>query len=106
MGMRKYKRAIAKARLEAMGIKRSKLGSGIMPRGNRLRKKMLYAHGRRELAKMREEKPAVWVRVTTGNLAKEAEQAQVIAGRRRVRLRETAKLLKKRKVRKVTAPAT
>ena len=105
MGLRKYKRQIAKERMKCMGVKSSMLGSGIMPKRNTLRKKMKCRHGRAYLDQLRAEKPARWRRVTTGDLAKEGLRAQLLEGQRIKRRQITADVMKKRKIRKIR-PAT
>ncbi len=105
MGMRKYQRAIAKARLKTMGVKSNALDSGFMPQGNELRKKMKYRDGRALLEKIRKEHPARWVRVTTGDLAKEGLKAQLLEGQRIKKRKMVQDSMKKRKVRKISAPA-
>ena len=105
MGMRKYQRAVAKARLKCMGVKSNRLGSGIMPHGNALRKKMKYAHGRKYLAYLRKQKEAVWRRVMFGDLEKEGLKAQILEGQRIKRRQMTKQMMKKRKLRQISAPA-
>ena len=108
MGMRKYQRDIARARMSAMGVKSNMLGSGIMPHGGPLRKKMKTEHGRRYLAWLMRKKEARWRRVIAGDLAKEALRAQLLEGQRikkRKMVQESMKKRKIRKIRPIDAPA-
>ena len=105
MGMRKYQRSVAKARLKAMGVKTNRLGSKIMPQGNALRKKMRNQRGRRYLEFLREQKPALWRRVMAGDLAKDGLRAQLIEGQRIKKRKMVEKAMKKRKIRQISAPA-
>lgn len=105
MGMRKYRRAIAKARMKAMGVKSNQLGSGIMPQRNTLRKLMRYRHGRKYLDFLRKEKPPRWRRVTTGDLAKEGLRAQLLEGQRIKKRKMVKKTMQTRRVRKIAAPS-
>ena len=105
MGMRKYQRAIAKDRMRCLGVRSNLLGSGIMPHGGPLRKKMRTEHGRRYLAWLMQKKEARWRRVTTGDLAKEALRAQLLEGQRIKKRKMVQDSMQKRKIRKVTAPA-
>lgn len=101
MGMRKYQRDIARARMSAMGVKSNILGSGIMPHGNRLRKKMKNAHGRAYLESLRKEKAPRWKRVTTGDLSRKALTAQMVLGQRIKKQKMVQDSMKKRKIRKI-----
>jgi len=105
MGMRKYYRSIAKARMKAMGVKPSMLNSGIMPHGGRLRKLERGQSGRKYLQKLREKKVARWRRVLFGDLADDAYKAQIMEGQRIKRRKMTEKAMKKRRIRSVE-PAT
>jgi hypothetical protein len=105
MGMRKYQRTVAKARLKAMGVKTNRLGSNIMPQGNELRKKMRKIRGRRYLEYLRGQKPALWRRVMSGDLYKEGLRAQLLEGQRIKKRKLVEKGMKKRKIRQISAPA-
>jgi len=104
MGMRKYQRSVAKARLKAMGVKTNRLGSNIMPQGNALRKKMRNPRGRRYLEFLREQKPALWRRVMAGDLAKDGLRAQLIEGQRIKKRKMVKKTMRTRKLRRIAKP--
>ena len=61
MGLRKYKRGIAKARLAKMGFRRRQIGTGM--ERSRLRKLMKTNRGRRLLAKLRAKDKPIWRKV-------------------------------------------
>lgn len=81
MGLRSIKRQIAKARMAAMGVDRinkrmSKVSKGGLPN---------------------------WRRAISGESGEAAHKAQIMNGRKIKRIDESRKLIKKRRIRKVTA---
>ena len=101
MGMRKYQRQIAKARLKAMGVKPSRLSSNTMPPRGTLRKLMQYRHGRAYLEMIRNLKAPVWQRVLWGDLSKAAFRDQMIEGQKIKRRKLGQQAMAKRRIRKV-----
>ena len=101
MGMRKYQRAIAKARLKAMGVKPSRLSSNTMPPRGTLRKLMQYRKGRAYLDMIRNLKDPVWKRVLCGDLSKAAFRDQMIEGQKIKRRKLGKQAMAKRRIRKV-----
>ena len=101
MGMRKYQRQIAKARLKAMGVKPSRLSSNTMPPRGTLRKLMQYRHGRAYLEMIRNLKAPVWQRVLLGDLSKAAFRDQMIEGQKIKRRKLGQQAMAKRRIRKV-----
>lgn len=94
MGMRKEYRAIAKARLEALGIDKSKaMGTGLLR--SFVCKKSKTRNGRRLLAKYREAYTPLWKRVLWGKEAEAAKAAQMRSGMRKGRLRSARRALKR-----------
>lgn len=81
--MRKEMRAIAKARLKAMGVPHVNkvIGMGMSHTMHRNLQKT-YS-GRKKLAKIQRDHQPVWRRVTTGSLAKDGYNAQMGIGRKR-----------------------
>ena len=100
MGLRKYKRAIAKNRLDAMGVKSNYLGNRLMFQGGALRKKMKTAHGQRYLEYLRKKKMPIWRRVLEGDLAKDGLRAQLLRGQKAFVKRKAEKDRRKRMCRK------
>lgn len=81
--MRKYVRAIAKARLEAMGIKKVNTVMAMGIKHSKHRKLMRTFIGRKKLDEMRGKFVANWRAVTTGDLAKDAFRAQMGLGKKK-----------------------
>lgn len=80
MGMRKYVRAIAKARMKAIGMdKINKRMAGITIRNSQNRKFQRTATGRKMFAALKADGTIVhnWQRITSGDLAQEAENVQL-----------------------------
>ena len=101
MGIRKYQRQIAKARLKAMGVKPSRLSSNTMPPRGTLRKLMQYRHGRAYLEMIRNLKAPVWQRVLWGDLSKVAFRDQMIEGQKIKKRKMVQDSMAKRRIRKV-----
>ncbi len=87
MSMRSFIRAIAKARLKAMGVPHINkvMGLGMAHTSNQNMQRT--NRGRKQLAKIQKQHQPVWRRVTSGSLAADGYRAQMgIGGKRRFRV--------------------
>ena len=108
-------REIAKNRLKDAGYDRVNKRIGMTAGGRReheMEEKM-HGSGTRPsrmkmafLAKQREKNPQVWRRVLYGDLAKAAENAWKKASLHRALRNQAVQVMKHRKIRKITGPAT
>lgn len=83
MSQRASVRAIAKARLQAMGVPHVNKVMGLGISNSRNRKLQKTSQGRKLLDKIHKQHIPVWRRVTTGSLAKDGYRAQMGIGRKR-----------------------
>lgn len=83
MSQRASVRAIAKARLQAMGVPRVNRVMGLGLSHAKNRKLQRTSQGRKQLAKIQKQHVPVWRRVTTGSLAVDGYRAQMGIGKRR-----------------------
>ncbi len=83
MSMRSFIRAIAKARLKAMGVPHVNkvMGLGMSHTSNQNMQRT--NRGRKQLAKIQKQHQPVWRRVTSGSLAADGYRAQMGIGRKR-----------------------
>lgn len=83
MSQRSSVRAIAKARLEAMGVPHINKIMGLGLSHTRNRNMQRTRSGRKQLTKLQKSHVPVWRRVTTGSLAKDGYNAQMGIGKKR-----------------------
>lgn len=83
MSQRAYVRAIAKARLKAMGVPHVNKVMGLGLSHTRNRNMQRTSQGRKQLAKIQKQHQSVWRRVTNGSLAADGYRAQMGIGRKR-----------------------
>lgn len=83
MSRRASIRAIAKARLQAMGVPHVNKVMGMRLSHTRNRKLQRTNQGRKQLAKIQKQHIPVWRRVTMGSLAQDGYRAQMGIGRKR-----------------------
>lgn len=83
MSQRSSVRAIAKARLQAMGVPHVNRVMGLGLSHTRNQNMQRTSQGRKQLAKIQKEHIPVWRRVTTGSLAKDGYRAQMGIGKKR-----------------------
>lgn len=83
MSQRASVRAIAKARLKAMGVSHVNKVMGLGLSHTRNQNFQRTRHGRKQLAKIQKQHQPVWRRVTSGSLAADGYRAQMGIGRKR-----------------------
>lgn len=83
MSMRSSIRAIAKARLEAMGIPHVNKVLCLGISHTQVRNLQRTSQGRKMLLKIQKQSQPLWRRVTSGRLAREGYNAQMGIGKRR-----------------------
>ncbi len=83
MSLRSSIRAIAKARLQAMGISRVNRVMGMRLSHTKNQNMQRTSQGRKLLATIQKQHQPVWRRVMTGSLAKDGYRAQMGIGRKR-----------------------
>lgn len=83
MSQRASVRAIAKARLKAMGVPHVNKVMGLGLSHTRNRNMQRTSQGRKQLAKIQKQHQPVWRRVTNGSLAADGYRAQMGIGRKR-----------------------
>lgn len=83
MSQRSLIRAIAKARLQAMGVPHVNRVMGLGLSHTRNQNMQRTTQGRKLLTKLRKWHVPVWRRVTTGSLAKDGYRAQMGIGKKR-----------------------
>lgn len=83
MSQRASVRAIAKARLKAMGVPHVNKVMGLGLSHTRNKNMQRISQGRKQLAKIQKQHPPVWRRVTSGSLAVDGYRAQMGIGRKR-----------------------
>lgn len=108
-------REIARNRLKDAGYERVNKRIGMTTGGKREHEMEEKMHGsgtrpsrmkRAFLEKQREKNPQVWRRVLYGDLAKAAENAWRKASFHRALQKQSVQVMKHRKIRKITEPAT
>ena len=111
---RKIAREIARNRLKDAGYERVNKRIGMTAGGKREHEMEDKMHGnsrssarkRAWLSEMRKKNPPVWRRVLYGDLAKAAENACKKASLHRALQKQSIQVMKHRKIRKITKPAT
>lgn len=83
MSQRSSVRAIAKARLKAMGVPHVNRVMGLGLSHTRNQNMQRTSQGRKQLAEIQKRHQPVWRRVTSGSLAKDGYRAQMGIGRKR-----------------------